>query len=631
MPEYLAPGVYVEEVSFRSRSIEGVPTSTTGFAGMTRSGPVLFPGGPRSCQPRLITSFTEFERVYGGLETLQVGDNDSSVEERITYTAHAARAFFANGGKRLYVSRVYAPRPGGPDLNGDGVPDGDYGVASANVALDGGQTAFWRARWPGRFGSVRLQVALVRSKNVAFSTTAGLRQARGVRPGAVVEVNATGASPIGTTVPALNTLRVVTLAADGSQLFARTDGATPALGAGEEEIQLLELRVLAFVSPDRVDGYEALACDDRQKRNISRILQLEDPEDENSVIWLEPPTPAAPAAFHAARLMHGLATAAEVRLTGGHDGIMASPTGALGLEGRSASPDVATDRATGLAALDEIDDIAIVALPDGGTYSDVDQCFAAGDALLTHAQNNRFRIAVVDAPEGSSINEIRRFRGRFDSTYGALYHPWIEIFDPLERAAQGAPPRRLLLPPSGFVTGIYARSDIQRGVHKAPANEVVNGLTQFEVNINKGRNDVLNPEGINALRFFPGRGNRVWGARTMSSDPEWKYVNVRRLFIYLEHSIYKGTQWAVFEPNNERLWANIRYAVEDFLLNLWLQGALLGSKPEEAYFVRCDRTTMTQNDIDNGRMVCLVGVSPTKPAEYVIFRIGQWTAESRMS
>jgi phage tail sheath protein FI len=150
-------------------------------------------------------------------------------------------------------------------------------------------------------------------------------------------------------------------------------------------------------------------------------------------------------------------------------------------------------------------------------------------------------------------------------------------------------------------------------------------------NVTYARQAVLNPEGINALRFFPGRSNRVWGARTMSSDPEWKYVNVRRLFIYLEHSIDKSTQWAVFEPNNEALWANIRQTVSDFLLTTWLTGALMGTKPEEAFFVRCDRTTMTQNDLDNGRLICLIGVAPTYPAEFVIFRIGQWTADAQQS
>jgi phage tail sheath protein FI len=291
--------------------------------------------------------------------------------------------------------------------------------------------------------------------------------------------------------------------------------------------------------------------------------------------------------------------------------------------------DNATVKATGLEALAEIDDIAIVALPDGSTYPTEDECFATAQALIGHAERERYRIAIVDAPESSSISEVRRFRGRFDTKYAALYHPWIEILNPLERPAQGAPPSRLLLPPSGFVAGIYARSDIQRGVFKAPANEVVVGLTQFEANINKARQEVLNPEGINALRFFPGRGNRVWGARTMSSDPEWKYVNVRRLFIFLEHSIDKSTQFAVFEPNNPRLWADLRRAVEDFLLLQWADGALFGATPEEAFFVRCDRTTMTQNDLDNGRVIVLIGVAPTRPAEFVIFRIGQFTADAR--
>ena len=186
------------------------------------------------------------------------------------------------------------------------------------------------------------------------------------------------------------------------------------------------------------------------------------------------------------------------------------------------------------------------------------------------------------------------------------------------------------MPPSGFVTGIYARNDINRAVYKAPANEVVNLALGFEMLLSKAQQEVLNPEGINCFRFFEGRGMLLWGARTKSSDPEWKYVNIRRYFAYLEHSIDRGTQWAVFEPNGERLWANVRRTVEDFLLNEWQMGALLGDKPEKAYFVRCDRTTMTQNDLDNGRLVCLVGVAAIKPAEFVIFRIGQWTSDHKV-
>ncbi len=613
MPEYLAPGVYVEEVSFRSKSIEGVPTSTTGFAGMTRTGPVQYADGPSSTEPRLITSFTEFERVYGGLEPLHaptIGD------ERLSYVAHAARAFFMNGGQRLYISRVFAPR---------GVaPAEDLGVASRAIAV-GAATATWRARWPGEFGNVSVETRVVRSKNVAFASAqfGGAVQAMRAKQGAVVEVIAAGDAPVGNDVPTLATLAEVAIdPADGRQLFMR--GGAAFLPAATDVIQLVEARVVVRVNGERVDEYAELGLHPVQRRYVGRILDRDDPEDESAVVWLDWDAEAF-GDDAAANLIVALRNNTLPRLAGGHDGVIASPDDLLGAD---ADPDDATVKATGLDALGEIEDIAIVALPDAGAYDDEALSIVATSGVIAHAERLKYRIAVVDGRVNSSMTEIREFRGNFDSKYAALYHPWVEILDPLERPAQGAPPRRLLLPPSGFVCGIYARKDVQRGVHKAPANEVVRGLTRLESNVNKQRQDVLNPEGINALRFFEGRGNRVWGARTLSSDPEWKYVNVRRLFIYLEHSIDKSTQWAVFEPNNSRLWRNVQQAVEDFLLVAWRDGALLGDKPEQAYFVRCDRTTMTQNDLDNGRMICLIGVAPTKPAEFVIFRIGQWTGDA---
>jgi uncharacterized protein len=316
----------------------------------------------------------------------------------------------------------------------------------------------------------------------------------------------------------------------------------------------------------------------------------------------------------------------QYRLQGGNDGAVPDEQDFAGLD---ADPDDVTKKATGLAALAEVDDIAIVALPDAGGIADDNLRFLVTQDLIAHAEKYRYRIAIVDGPPGASINTIRAFRGNFDSKYAALYHPWIEALDPNGPPAPGIPTPTLDLPPSGFVAGIYARSDVTRGVFKAPANEVVYGLTKFESNINQGRDEVLNPENINALRFFPDRGNRVWGARTLSSDPEWLYVNVRRLFIYLEHSIDKGTQWVVFEPNNEALWRNITQTITDFLEVQWRNGALLGATPDQAYFVQCDRSTMSQNDLDNGRLICLIGVAPVKPAEFVIFRIGQWTADAR--
>jgi len=614
MPEYLAPGVYVEEVSFRSKSIEGVPTSTTGFAGMTRYGPVHYPGGPTSTEPRLMTSFVEFERMYGGLEVLRMPTNS---DERLPYTSHAARVFFLNGGKRLYISRVFTPRAVG-DTD-------DWGVAFRAIPVSG-MTATWRARWPGSYGNVWIDTQVVRSKNISIVSAAfgGVVQVTRARKGAIVEVITAGKPPAGNDPLTIGNLAEIDIdPIDGRQLFRR--GAGTFLPTATDIIQLVETRVLVRVNSERVDAYSDLGVQRDQTRYIGRILDRDDPEDEAAVVWLDWDPTTAVGNDVAANLLIALQQNPNPRLANGHDGLISTPDDLLGHE---ADPDDVTLKATGLEALGELDDIAIEALPDAGAYEDTVNSTVAADHLIGHAEKMRYRIAVVDGQQNSSMTEIRRFRGHFDSKYAALYHPWVEILDPTQRPAQGAPPQRILLPPSGFVCGIYARSDINRGVHKAPANEVVLGLTKFEININKARQDVLNPEGINALRFFDGRGNRVWGARTLSSDPEWKYVNVRRLFIFMEHSIDKSTQWAVFEPNNNRLWRNIVQTIEDFLLNLWRDGALLGDKPEQAYFVHCDRTTMTQNDLDNGRLICLIGVAPTKPAEYVIFRIGQWTGDA---
>jgi hypothetical protein len=190
------------------------------------------------------------------------------------------------------------------------------------------------------------------------------------------------------------------------------------------------------------------------------------------------------------------------------------------------------------------------------------------------------------------------------------------------------------VPPSGLLAGIYADTDVNRGVHKAPANVVIRGINLvggLAADITKREQDVLNPVGINALRFFPGLGERVWGARTLSSDTNWKYINVRRLFIYVEKSIFNGTQWVVFEPNNEQLWALVRQSITAFLTTVWQTGALAGTTQDQAFFVRCDRTTMSQDDLDNGRLICIIGLAPVYPAEFVIFRFEQKTAGSQQS
>ena len=281
---------------------------------------------------------------------------------------------------------------------------------------------------------------------------------------------------------------------------------------------------------------------------------------------------------------------------------------------------------TGLHALEQIDEVSIVAAP-GATYGMEsgyrDEAAKIVSLLIAHAEQLLYRFAVLDSGDGQSAAQVGALRAQLNSNYGALYYPWVQVVDPITGG-------KLFVPPSGFVSGIYARNDASQGVWKAPAGEAVTLAVGLEQVLDQNQSAALEQEGVNVLRFFTGHGYLVWGARTVSSDPEWKYVNLRRYFAYLEHSIDRGTQWAVFEPNGEALWAQVLQSVGQFLLNEWKSGALQGQKPEQAYFVRCDRTTMTQNDIDNGRLVVLIGVAPVQPAEFVIFRIGQWTSDHKM-
>lgn len=622
MPEYLTPGVYLEETSFRSRSIEGVPTSTFGMAGLTCYGPVAYqlatPPVTMIPKPLLVTSYTEFERAFGSLDDVGTGTDTRN------YLAYAARAFFDNGGRRLYVARVFPFT-----LDANNVIDLDANFAKLPLA---GGAATWRARWPGAAGhTISVQVGFQRSKNVLVSVN-GTPTLKGVGPGAAVEIVPDRTQLPKDTVPPA-TIKIVDAGPDRVLGYRNAGGGIdPITDDGALAVCHITLSVTVQLGEVRLDSYTGLELDPKSSRSIFRVLQAEQPTDELSLIWLDASQPVAnpqpPPPGPQEVLAALLALTKPTFLTGGSDGQPLSPDA---LKGEPSDPDDAGKAATGLAALGEIDDVAIVATPDSVRFDTLAEQKTAVDNLIEHCEGLRYRIGIVDPPQDESISGVRDFRSQFDTKYAALYYPWVEILDPTAKNDPGAAPATLQLPPSGFAAGIYARSDINRGVHKAPANEVVLGITRFMQNVTYDRQAVLNPEGINALRFFPGRSNRIWGARTMSSDPEWKYVNVRRLFIYLEHSIDKSTQWAVFEPNNEALWANIRQTITDFLLVTWRTGALMGSKPEEAFFVRCDRTTMTQNDLDNGRLICLIGVAPTYPAEFVIFRIGQFTASAQQS
>ena len=785
MPEYLAPGVYVEETSFRAKSIEGVSTSTTGFAGLTRKGPI-------DGAPELITSFGDFERIYGGFADLELGATDAKTTVP-NYLAHAVRAYFDNGGARLYVARVWSGSGSGraaSALAGDGNDDtkkirfaarfpGQVGngrvivklvqgpatgrgmkgapegtvlrITKADPAparLVGGKPTFslvdgdklklaglpeivFRGQPAQVIGTValdgveipqnsRLEVdlgrgpqsipltqgeitdpeafaaevnealvggsaeisggrLLIRSEvrgfdssvkilanNATLGFTAG--EAKNAKDannnvGDLFRVNAADINGLlgGTVTAGLtsegNLLLQTTAVGDTATLevenpagsvhgklglalgqqegtaelsnvaFVKTGGAWKRDGGPDLDVSGLALTaapgqnahfVLANVLTVDADGdqkfFEDLGLAPSHPRAIGSVLGATPSrriDALENLFALETGSGVGPLRLLQILTPAGSDGEVSFTLTGGDDG---SQPGAASYEGA-------------FDALGRIEGISIVAAPGHSAYADFQ---AIQGELIQHVERRRaYRIAVLDTPPDLTTGQAIEVRSRIDSTRAALYYPWVVTDNPLARPGFETIAREITLPPSGFVCGIYARNDVERTVAKAPANEVVRGALRFETDVNFAEQEVLNPAGVNCLRYFPGRGYRVWGARTASSDPEWKYVNVRRFFLYLEQSIDRGTQWAVFENNGERLWANVRETIESFLYSEWRSGNLLGGAPAEAYFVRCDRSTMTQNDLDNGRLICLIGVAVLKPAEFVVFRIGQKTADAR--
>jgi phage tail sheath protein FI len=581
MPEYLAPAVYVEETSFRAKSIEGVSTSTTGFVGPTRK-------GPSTGTPELITSFGDFERIYGGFQNLQFSGGES-----INYIANAVKNYFDNGGSRLFVARVETG-----------------GVAAATALIVDGAAAAenvrFVARTTGQLGNGTVTVGLV---------------------------------PDVATEQAMDRAPQGAILVDSAEVYRKQgddwlddEDAVLDTAIGSTAV-FVTANVLLRDADDNETFYENMGLIAGHPRYIGDVMSATpgrriDQLENTFAIDIG----ASIAGFQLYTILS--TETGTFPLTAGSDGSdpatfrTATATFTL-VNGSDGAEPAAAAYTNPLALLGTLDDISIVAAPG---YSSFALATRQGiqDALITHAETRRaYRIAVLDTPQAQTVSTAIAVKSRIDSSYAALYHPWVISSNPLAQPGDISIPSEIMLPPSGFVCGIYARNDSSKGVSKSPANETVRGALRFETDISFAEQEVLNPRGINCLRFFPGRGYRLWGARTTSSDPEWKYVGPRRYFIYLEHSIDRSTQWAVFENNGHQLWANVRESVESFLYNEWVSGSLLGTNPEEAYFVRCDRTTMTQNDLDNGRLICLIGVSVLKPAEFVVFRIGQKTADAR--
>jgi phage tail sheath protein FI len=721
MPEYLAPGVYIEEKSFRARSIEGVGTSVAAIVGPTRTGP--FRG-----KPEPVTSFAEFERIYGDLDDLKFSNN----KPQLNFTALAARAFFDNGGKQLFVSRVVK------GVNSSNVSGDGSSATRAEKASADGKLKF-QSRFPGSVGNYVLEVYWQDSENLfsIAATTAPEEaeelyleasnvpkevrvaagdleaakfplsiKARVKRNGAHFDV-LSGEIKSGNEVVVLNRLVIAQLPAATSKL-SRIQLRQPA-GGGLQDNDAVELRLSDVTDLSAISGvahWGTLKILKGFIKPLSNASVITIPAAQNPSLAgnIDLPVSALAAlpgnvsALLVRRnfdlevlrvddidtLRKGASGEVVYRVGGLSTSATADDSLAKKLLADPATKDakltqpiactVASDAAvfsllhslfdhqavinphpvngprylielqngsdgdipesgdyagevhdkhgnTGLAALEQVEDIAIVMTPAAAAL-DTTQHLAVVIEMQKHCKRMQYRFGIVDSEANMSVSEIRDFKSSLDDSRLALYYPWVVTSDPTGKR------NTISLPPAGFIAGVYANTDVTRGVHKAPANEVVLGALYFEQEINRFQQELLNPNGINCLRSMPGRGQRVWGARTTSSDPEWKYINVRRYFLFLERSIDKSSQWAVFEPNGESLWASIRISIEDFLYNEWLNGHLLGATPKHAYFVRCDRSTMTQNDLDNGRLVCEVGVAALKPAEFVIFRIGQKTADA---
>jgi uncharacterized protein len=714
MPEYLAPGVFVEEISFRAKSIEGVSTNVAAIVGPTRFGSL-------QGKPEVITSFNEFTRQYGDLQDLTLGG-----ELVLNHVAIAAKAFFDGGGKQLFVSRI-----------------GNFGPPTAGFASisDSQGTLTFRSRFPGAMGNFTLEMEwkdtenLLRSSAVAVPAQGETVYLEGTGLAAANLVNVVLPDGLGAslTVRALvhpnggsydiaspqlivsdGVTTAVVAAAAGAALqgaipqggalrFTRVSLKTPAAGPvsnGTAATVILsgaldsdaELFTLAGANwGGNATVYGALNVDDNEF-DVSA-----DPVNAGATAFSLPLAALAAAPSHVRAILVQRSFAINVR-SGGWNGpvvytygsisvaptaanslsevlpvhpatrydALTSPiscevaTGATGTNVMNALFELFDDDAmhppaisvdgprylftlangadgdppsavhyggvadevngsTGFAALEDIDDVSIVMTPAAAADPVNHQAIVA--EVQKHCRKMRYCIGIVDSRDRMTLSEIRDFRSNFDDSRLALYYPWVVVADP--RGVTST----ISAPPSGFIAGVYANTDVQRGVHKPPANEVVIGALRFAQDVNRFQQELLNPDGVNCLRSFRSRGHRVWGGRTLSSDPEWKYVNVRRYFLYLERSIEKSTQWVVFEPNGENLWDNLRSTVESFLYSEWRNGRLLGSE-KTAFFVRCDRSTMTQNDLDNGRLVCEVGVAALKPAEFVIFRVGQKTADA---
>ncbi len=531
MPEYLYPGVYVEEIDTGNQPIEGVSTSIAGFLGVAERGPVL---------PTLVTSYTEFVRNFGSY--LQIAGVDY-------YLAYGVEGFFLNGGQEAFIARVTSAS-----------------ATPANAAASGMTLT---AIGPGTFGNrIFYKVADAGSGD----TTLFKLFVMYYQTWPLLTTHGTPAGTVGADAP--------------------TDGAS-VLVVDPTLRDPVSLRDANRSEPTILEVYDNLSANPNSTSFYVTVVN-----NSSTLVILSQTAAGRPG------------NTAPGQLTTGSDGAALTHADFQG------NPANLPGTRTGVAGLNDVDEISLLCCPDEHLFPQIATDLVAQCEL----RMDRFAILQSAYAAGTPAN----LTPSVPSKYAAFYYPWMNLTNPVTG-------RSLPIPPGAHVAGIYARSDNAIGVHKDPANEPILGIDSLQFNLNNETQAILNPRGVNCLRYFRGSGNLVWGGRTTTTNPDWKYINVRRLFIFIEKSIQLGTQWCVFQPNDAALWARVARSISDFLTGLWMDGMLMGAKKEEAYFVKCDQTTMTQADIENGRLIVVIGIAPVYPAEFVIFRIGLWDGGASVS
>ena len=554
MPEYLSPGVYVEEVDRGPKPIEGVGTAMAAFVGFTEKAELARPVDGELVledllnRPQLVTNWSQYAERFGGFVPG-------------AYLPHAVYGYFSNGGTRCYVLSVRT------------IPK----AQAALLGTDGKPQLIVRARQAG-FEGLRLRVKVEDAPQLPASTSSSKKASD---KDDKEEDKGKESEP---TPPAAS-------AGDGSSFTLVVERET---AGGRWKVE----ETIRGVSLEQV-------ADNGEKK--TRVVYKESKPSQ----WVE--------------ILVGETSAPLSKIwPRQQEQSLNIESGQLPAATTQEFQGQVTQR-TGVEGLEALDDVTMVCVPDlmatmPGQKLDLGQIKAVQTMMIGHCERLGDRVAILDAPPDMMPQEVGKWRletAGYDSSYAALYYPWITINDPVTN-------RPINIPPCGHIAGVWARNDTTRGVHKAPANEVVQGVIGLAYQTTKGEQDTLNPNGVNCIRAFPGRGIRVWGARTLSSNPAWRYINVRRLFNFVEKSIEGGTQWVVFEPNDRRLWARVRRDVSAFLKTVWRDGALFGSSPNEAFYVKCDDELNPPESRDLGRLIIEIGLAPVKPAEFVIFRISQW-------